>query len=183
VPLILIPQILFSGLVGVPAGVSRTIGVAMPATWAFDEIKRLSKLDTISEEGSDPQGPNQGMGLKKFIEAENDKNIAQAKTDITDYKKEAEQNSDKFEDDMEQYQEDLAKAARGQGEKPEKPEAPKLKDAPQPKDAVRQPADLSSYVDFLHPWGGRLFNALILLGMFFGLLIATLFALRSQDIG
>src|SRR5947209_19319053 len=62
VPLILIPQILFSGLVGVPQGVSKTIGTVMPATWSFDEMKRLSKLDTVSEEGSDPEGPDQGKG-------------------------------------------------------------------------------------------------------------------------
>ncbi|MDT4897687.1 MAG: transport system ATP-binding/permease protein [Acidobacteriota bacterium] len=183
VPLILIPQILFSGLVGVPTGVARVIGVGMPATWAFDEIKRLSKLDTISEEGSDPEGPNQGMGLKKYIESVNDKNIAQAKTDITNYKQEAEDNSEQFRKDMDSYQEDVEAAMRGQGEKPDKPEPPKLKDAPQPKDAVKQPEDLSSYVDFLHPWGGRLTNALILMVMFFGLLGATLIALRSQDIG
>ncbi len=183
VPLILIPQILFSGLVGVPTGVARVIGAGMPATWSFDEIKRLSKLDTISEEGSDPEGPNQGMGLKKFTEALNDKNIAQAKTDITNYKQEAEDNSEQFRKDMDTYQEDVEAAMRGQGEKPDKPEPPKLKDAPQPKDAVKEPPDLSSYVNFLHPWGGRLLNALILMGMFFGLLGATLFALRSQDIG
>ncbi|HWT03235.1 MAG TPA: FHA domain-containing protein, partial [Pyrinomonadaceae bacterium] len=183
VPLILIPQILFSGLVGVPSGTARYIGAAMPATWSFDEIKRLSKLDTISEEGSDPQGPNQGKGLKKYIESVNDKNIEQAKADITNYKKEAEENSEQFEEDMEKYQEDLAKAARGQGEKPEKPEAPALKEAPQPKDAVKQPEDLSNYVDFLHPWGDRLLDALILVVMFFGLLAGTLIVLRSQDIG
>lgn len=183
VPLILIPQILFSGLVGVPTGVARVIGVGMPATWAFDEIKRLSKLDTISPEGSDPEGPNQGKGLKKYIESVNDENIAQAKTDIRNYKQEAEDNSEKFRKDMDDYQEDLSAAMRGQGEQPEKPEAPKLKEAPEPKDAVNQPEDLSSYVDFLHPWGGRLINALILLGMFIGLLGAALMALRSQDIG
>jgi ABC-type multidrug transport system ATPase subunit/pSer/pThr/pTyr-binding forkhead associated (FHA) protein len=183
VPLILIPQILFSGLVGVPTGVARTIGAAMPATWAFDEIKRLSKLDTISEEGSDPEGPNRGMGLKKYIEFQNDQNIAQATTDINNYKQEAEDNSEQFRKEMDEYQEDLQAAARGQGERPEKPEPPKLKEAPLPKDAVKQPEDVSSYVDFLHPWGGRLLNALILLGMFFGLLGATLIALRSQDIG
>jgi ABC-type multidrug transport system ATPase subunit len=183
VPLILIPQILFSGLVGVPTGVARVIGAGMPATWAFDEMKRLSKLDTISEEGSDPEGPNRGMGLKKYIEFENDRNIAQATTDINSYKQEAEDNSERFRKDMDEYQEDVEAAMRGQGEKPDKPEPPKLKDAPQPADAVKQPEDLSSYVDFLHPWGGRLINALILMAMFFGLLGATLFALRSQDIG
>src|SRR5439155_17335293 len=44
VPLILIPQILFCGLVGVPQGASRVIGTIMPATWAFDGIKRFSTL-------------------------------------------------------------------------------------------------------------------------------------------
>jgi ABC-type multidrug transport system ATPase subunit/pSer/pThr/pTyr-binding forkhead associated (FHA) protein len=183
VPLILIPQILFSGLVGVPQGVSKTIGTVMPATWSFDQLKRLSNLDTVSEEGSDPEGPNQGKGLKKYIESLNDQNIAQSKDDIRNYKKEAEDNSEQFRKDMDKYQEDLQAAAQGRGSKPTKPEMPKLKDAPEPKDAVNQPADLSNYVDFLHPWGSRLINALILLGMFFGLLGATLFALRSQDIG
>ena len=178
VPLILIPQILFSGLVGVPQGVSKGVGAVMPATWAFDEMKRLSRLDTISEEGSDPEGPNKGMGLKKFVESENDRNIEQAKADIRDYKKEAEDNSEQFKKDMDKYQEDLRT-----GKNPDKPEAPKLKEAPEPKPAVKQPADLSNYVDFFHPWGGRLSNALILLGMFVILLGGTLVSLRSQDIG
>jgi ABC-type multidrug transport system ATPase subunit/pSer/pThr/pTyr-binding forkhead associated (FHA) protein len=183
VPLILIPQILFSGLVGVPQGVSKAIGTVMPATWAFDQLKRLSNLDTISEEGSDPDGPNQGKGLKKYIESLNNQNIAQAKEDIRNYKQEAEDNSEQFRKDMDKYQEDLQAAMQGRGSKPTKPEMPKLKAAPEPKDAVPQPDDLKNYVDFLHPWGSRLRNALILLGMFFGLLGATLFALRSQDIG
>ena len=42
VPLILIPQILFSGLVGVPVGLAKVAGVVMPAPWSFDEMKRLS---------------------------------------------------------------------------------------------------------------------------------------------
>jgi ABC-type multidrug transport system ATPase subunit/pSer/pThr/pTyr-binding forkhead associated (FHA) protein len=183
VPLILIPQILFSGLVGVPQGVSKTIGTIMPATWAFDQLKRLSNLDTISAEGSDPEGPNKGKGLKKNIESLNDQNIAQAKEDIRNYKQEAEDNSEQFRKDMDKYQEDLQDSMQGRGSKPEKPEPPKLKAAPEPKDAVPQPDDLKNYVDFLHPWGSRLLNALILLGMFFGLLGATLVALRSQDIG
>ncbi|MDQ3821150.1 MAG: ABC transporter permease, partial [Acidobacteriota bacterium] len=170
VPLILIPQILFSGLVGVPQGISKYVGAAMPATWSFDEIKRLSKLDTVSEEGSDPMGPNKGQGLKKAIEAENDRNIEQSKADIKGYKKEAEDNSEKFRKDMDKYQDDLRTAMASGGSTPKKPEMPKLKPAPEPKEAVKLPEDLSNYVDFLHPWGGRLSNALILLGMFFGLL-------------
>src|SRR5207237_3089498 len=60
VPLILIPQILFSGLVGVPQGASKVIGTLMPATWAFDGLKQFSTLDTLDEEGSNPKGRNGG---------------------------------------------------------------------------------------------------------------------------
>ena len=38
VPLILIPQILFCGLVGVPQNTARVISTVVPATWAFDGI-------------------------------------------------------------------------------------------------------------------------------------------------
>ena len=48
VPLVLIPQIVFSGLIGVPAGVARVIGLAMPATWAFDGMKQLSGLTSCA---------------------------------------------------------------------------------------------------------------------------------------
>lgn len=184
VPLILIPQILFSGLVGVPQGVAKTIGTVMPATWSFDQMKRLSQLDTISAEGSDPEGPNKGEGLKKYIESVNNQNIAEARDDIRKYRQEAEDNAEKFRKEMDEYQDNLEAFMQGSGSKPTKPdEMPKLKAAPEPKDAEPQPDDLKNYVDFLHPWGGKLTNALILLGMFFGLLGATLFALRSQDIG
>src|SRR5204862_1864160 len=79
VPLILIPQILFSGLVGVPQNTARVIGTLMPATWAFDGVKRFSTLDTLDEEGSDSDGDNKGRGLYKHIEDLNDENISQAR--------------------------------------------------------------------------------------------------------
>src|SRR4029078_935164 len=55
IPLILIPQILFSGLVGIPTGVSKAIGVIMPATWAFDEMKRLSDLNVLRAKDADEE--------------------------------------------------------------------------------------------------------------------------------
>ena len=67
VPLILIPQILFSGLVGVPQNTARVISTVMPATWAFDGVKRFSTLDTLDEEGSDPDGENKGRGLYQHV--------------------------------------------------------------------------------------------------------------------
>jgi len=77
VPLILIPQILFSGLVGVPVGIAKVAGVVMPATWSFDEIKRLSGLDVLrgKDENAQPSAKNEGRGLFKQIEHDNDANI------------------------------------------------------------------------------------------------------------
>src|SRR5207253_6928241 len=74
VPLILIPQILFSGLVGIPEGTSKVIGLAMPATWSFDELKRLSELPVLrgADEGAEASNKNQGRGLLKQLEKEND---------------------------------------------------------------------------------------------------------------
>src|SRR2546421_3992422 len=100
VPLILIPQILFSGLVGVPQNTARVISTVVPATWAFDGIKRFSgntwdtwSLDTLDEEGSDPDRTNKGRGLYKHYEDLNDDHIAKAKEDVENYKKAAEDDS------------------------------------------------------------------------------------------
>ena len=48
VPLILIPQILLSGLVGVPSGVNKAAGLAMPAAWSFDAIKIFDARHALS---------------------------------------------------------------------------------------------------------------------------------------
>ncbi len=178
VPLILIPQILFSGLVGVPTGVSKLVGLTMPATWSFDEMKRLSGLDTLEEEGSDPNGPNEGRGVYKYVEKKNEDNIEQAKADIEKYRSDADKESRDYQDKMETYLTDMQRGVSG-----EKPAAPELAPAPKIQEAVKIPEDLSNYVNFLHPWGHTLLNPIVLLIMFFGLIIATIIALRSQDIG
>lgn len=177
VPLILIPQILFSGLVGVPKGASRLIGTVMPATWAFDGLKQFSTLDTLEEEGSDPDGENQGRGLFKHYEDLNDQNIAKARADVAQYKKDAERDSKDYEQRMKDYIEDM-KAGR----QSDQPKAPVLKPVPQVPDAQKVPEDLSNYISFLHPWGYWLLDPIVLLIMFFGLVIATIITLRAQDI-
>src|SRR6266567_1953589 len=128
VPLILIPQILFSGLVGVPQGWSKAVGTLMPATWAFDEIKRLSTLDTLrgKDENAEPAGKNEGRGLYKQIEHENDSNILDTQQRINEYKSDAEKRSSDFEKDTEEYQKALLK-----GESPAKPTMPKPGPAPE----------------------------------------------------
>ena len=180
VPLILIPQILFSGLVGVPVGISRLAGVVMPATWSFDEMKRLSGLDVLrgKDENAEPAGKNEGRGLYKQIEHENDANIQDTQQRINEYKADAEKRSSDFENDTEQYQKALMK-----GESPAKPTAPKPGPAPEVAKATKIPDDLSGFVDFLHPWGGHWTNLGVLLTMIFVFLGSTGIALRTQDIG
>lgn len=179
VPLILIPQILFSGLVGVPVSFAKVVGVVMPATWSFDEMKRLSGLEVLrgKDEDAEPAEDNDGRGLYKQIEHENDASIADAREKIDEYKADAERNSKDFEKKMDQYQKDLMA-----GLSPTKPTPPKLGPAPEIAEATRIPDDLSGYVDFLHPWGGHFTNLAVLFTMLFVFLGATGISLRAQDI-
>jgi ABC-type multidrug transport system ATPase subunit/pSer/pThr/pTyr-binding forkhead associated (FHA) protein len=177
VPLILIPQILFSGLVGVPQNTARVISTVIPATWAFDGIKRFSTLDTLDEEGSDPDGANKGRGLYKHYEDLNDDHIVKAKEDVENYKKSAEDDSKEYERKMKDYVKDLQSGIQST-----QPAAPKLKPVPEIHDADKIPEDVSNYINFLHPWGNIILDPFVLLLMFFGLVIATVIALRAQDI-
>jgi ABC-type multidrug transport system ATPase subunit/pSer/pThr/pTyr-binding forkhead associated (FHA) protein len=177
VPLILIPQILFSGLVGVPQSTAKVIGTLMPATWAFDGLKQWSTLDTLDEEGSDPEGENKGRGLYKHYEDLNDEHINGARDDVANYKKDAEDDSKEYEKKMKDYVKDLQS-----GQQATQPAAPKLKAAPEVHPAEKIPEDLSSYINFLHPWGNKIIDPLVLIVMFFSLVIAAIVTLRAQDI-
>ena len=184
VPLILIPQILFSGLVGVPQNTARAISTVIPATWAFDGIKRFSgntwdtwSLDTLEEEGSDPDRENKGRGLYKHVQDVNDENITKARADIEQYKKDAEDKMKDYEDKMKSYLEQAPYNPNLQ-----RPASPKLGKAPDIPAAQKIPEDLSNYINFKHPWGNAALDPLVLIVMFFGLVIATLIALKSQDI-
>jgi len=178
VPLILIPQILFSGLVGVPTGMNKVAGLLMPATWSFDTIKRFSTLDTLEEEGADASGKTKGLGLYKYIETENDKIISDAKSNIEEYRADAKKDTDKYKDDMTEYLNAIK-----QGQSATEPKQPEMKPAPEIKPAVKIPENLSGYVNFLHPWMNEILNQLVLMLMFFMLVVATLIVLRLQDIG
>jgi ABC-type multidrug transport system ATPase subunit/pSer/pThr/pTyr-binding forkhead associated (FHA) protein len=177
VPLILIPQILFSGLVGVPVNTARVIGTLMPATWAFDGLKRWSWLDTLDEEGSFPDGDNKGRGLYKHYEDINDEHIASARDDVANYKKDAEADSKEYERKMKDYVRDLQS-----GQQATQPAAPRLKPPPEVHGAEKIPENLSNYVNFLHPWGNIFLDPLVLILMFFSLVIAAIVTLRAQDI-
>jgi ABC-type multidrug transport system ATPase subunit len=172
VPLILIPQILFSGLVGVPTGINKVAGLIMPATWSFDTMKRFSTLDTLKEEGADESGETRGVGYYKYVEQENDKLIADSRKKIDDYKAKSEQKMKDYEKEM---KDDLAA-----GQRPG--DMPKLDAAPKIGDPKKIDKNLSAYVNFLHPWMNEVLNQIVLMIMFFMLVIATLIVLRMQDI-
>lgn len=169
VPLILIPQILFSGLVGVPTGLSKVAGLAMPATWSFDTMKRFSTLDTLEQEGSEENARTKNTGYYKSIEQENDKVIADTKEKLEDYKKDSEKKVNDY----------VNQLRAGQN-----PPTLKLDDPPQISDASKiDKKQVSRHVNFLHPWMNEVLNQLVLMIMFFMLVIATLIVLRLQDIG
>ncbi len=168
VPLILIPQILFSGLVGVPSGINQVAGLLMPAAWSFDTMKRFSTLDTLEEEGADPAGKTGGLGLYKFTERENEKIIDDSRKNLENYQKDAEE---KFR----QYDREL----RGGGN----PALPKPDEPPAIPGAKKIPEDLSGYITFLNPWMNEVVNQIVLMLMFGILVIVTLIVLRIQDIG
>lgn len=179
VPLILIPQILFAGLVTVPTGVSKVIGATMPATWSFDEVKRLSSLDTLKEEGSDPNGPNKGRGLYRHTEELNSENVTNARNQIEDYSKRVSEalsqqdrgtKSSTSSTDMNSASEVKSRENRQIGSPPSIPTPVEIND------------NLSGYVSFKHPWGGLIRNPAILFTMLFTLSLATLIALRVKDV-
>lgn len=179
VPLILIPQILFAGLVTVPSGVSRVIGAAMPATWSFDEMKRLSSLDTLKQEGSDPRGPNQGRGLYQHIKDLNAENAASARKQLDDYSQRVGENP--------KAQDRKSNRAPLASESPGSTTAAKLPDPtiglpPLIPDPQNINENLSAYVSFKHPWGGVVLNPAILFAMLFGLLLAITIILRAKDV-
>ena len=177
VPLILIPQILFSGLVGIPSGLNKVAGLAMPATWAFDTMKRFSGLDVLREDGekdaADKDCSKEPCGLYKDVEYQNKQIIKKAEKDIATYKDDAKKDMDNYKDEMDDFMKNPS------GTRPKQPE---LKAVPKIDPAKEVPKDLSGYVDFLHPWMDEILNQLVLMLMFFMLVVAALIALRMQDI-
>lgn len=178
VPLLLIPQILFCGLVGVPFGAARVVGTLMPATWSFDELKQLSSLDTLRQEGSKVNGVNVGRGLFKHTEEENDKRLQDARSTAEDQKRQAEKNLKDYERRMKEY---LNSVASGHGAGVSPPVLPEVHQSPSIPDVKKLGEDFSEYVTFKHPWGGVFIDAGILMAMFFSLLIMTLIAMRTRD--
>lgn len=167
VPLVLIPQILLSGIFGVPNNVSRPLSLAVPAAWSFDTMKRFSTLATLEPEGATPGDATAGRGLYKQVEEENDAILEKARRDLDEYQSKTETKLKKYDDD------------RTAGLSPPRPV---LDEMPAVPNAKKIPDDLSPYVTFLHPWMNEVLNQLVLMLMFSVLAIATLIVLRIKDI-
>jgi ABC-type multidrug transport system ATPase subunit len=163
VPLVLVPQLLFSGLVGVPSGVGEAVGLVMPASWSFDSMKRFSTLDTL-----EPEGSEDGRGLYGRIEDKNDAVIAEARRNVDESRAKLQRKVDVIWEALE--------AGEPAGLKPG------IGDPPVIGAAERVPADLSAYVRFKHPLMGTFVNLLVLLLMFGMLTLGTLAILRMKDI-
>jgi hypothetical protein len=175
VPLLLIPQILFCGLVGVPTGPSRYVGAVMPATWSFDEMKRLSNLDTLRAEGSDPNGPNKGVGLYKHLEESNLKAVQKTRTALDDYRR-------KSNESLADYDRRIKSLiARGDSAALSSQPSVSVGTPPLIPEPETMREDLSSFVTFKHSWGGLVLNPSVLLAMFLMFVSATLIILRAQD--
>ena len=169
VPLMLIPQIVFSGLIGVPAGAAKVIGLAMPTTWAFDEMKQLSGLQVLRDDGDG--------GLYKDIERLNQGNVTTARQRIDALQRERAQAHAAYEASTRDY---LRRVRQGDATAV-MPKVPESHDLPSIPDAQKVPDDLSRYVDFKHPWMNPYLNPVVLALMFVGLALGTALALRSQD--
>ena len=176
VPLILIPQILLCGLVGVPHGLSRIAGAAMPATWSFDQMKRLSTLDTLQKEGSDPSGANEGLGLFDHIEKSNETKLQDARKQLEDYSKRV---NESLKDYDRRVKSSIASGDVNSIASAKPPAA--LGTPPQLPNYEGVTDDVRNYVTFKHPWGGVFINTAVLLTMAFVFLAATLAVLRLQD--
>lgn len=176
VPLILIPQILFSGLLGVPHGVSRFVGLAMPTTWAFESVKRFSGLDTLREEGAKLRGATGGAGLYKFVEKENENLVAQARADYEKYGEEMKEKMHVYQRAGRNHLQNVSK-----GIPSTEPTPPEFGSAPSISEAKKIPNDLSDYVEFQHSWINVLTAQIALAVMFGFLILLTMRSLKRSD--
>jgi len=141
-------------------------------------MKRLSTLDTLKEEGSNPRGKNEGRGLLEHVKELNTRNIKEARHQLEDY---SERTAEEIKDREKKLAEYL-RSGRGTAASAGPPPAPVTIGSPP---SIPEPQeindDLSDYVTFLHPWGSIALDTGVLLLMLSGFMIATLIALRVKD--
>ncbi|MBX3299731.1 MAG: FHA domain-containing protein [Acidobacteria bacterium] len=163
VPLILIPQMIFSGIVGVPSGISKPLMLLFPSAWSFDAMKRFSGLDTLEPEGADPGGATRGLGLYRSVEVQNDKVADDARRAFDAYRADVEKSIQESKD---------AKNAGLEVNLDKPPEMPDIGPV------AKIPSDLSGYITYKHPWMNAFADQLALMLMFLLSIFAAGLTLR-----
>ena len=167
VPLLLIPQILFSGLVGVPKGIAKVAGATMPVTWSFDQMKRFSKLQSLNEEGS----------IAIFLEAKSKQQTEAVQLELQQFNSEVDRAVGDYGRRTEEYMTN-ARSITGL----ERPKPPVVPTVPHVSPAQAED-DLKEFVSFTHPWGSTVINSLVLFLMLAVMIVGTITMLRLQDKG
>ena len=122
-------------------------------------------------------------GLYKHIEEQNDQNIQQARQQVEDRRRESQDRLKAYDRELKKYLASGSGAGAGASSGSGPPPAPTLGPAPTIPEAEKIKDDLSGYVSFMHPWGTIALDPAVLVFMFFGLVIATVVALRAKDSG
>ncbi len=170
VPLVLIPQILFGGLLLPNEGSAKAVSFVMPAMWSYDALKRAGvtwgQLGVLRGHDDDDE-----VGEIGRIKAQNQKAIADFKHALSEYRRRQQAKFDTYKTEMEDF-------LRSGGSPPN---SPTLEPEPTAPEVKYLPADQSRFVGFLNDFG-RLWLDLVVLGVFFVLLTAlTALALCRKD--
>lgn len=172
VPLVLIPQILFGGLLLPNEGLAKGMSLAMPAMWSYDALKRIGVRQA-------------GLGVLRGVDGEDDptSEIGRIKQKnqqaVDDFKEQLEAYRKRQQQRLDEYKNDLEGFLRTGGVRPD---MPKLEKAPEAPRIEYPPEDKSRFVGFLNDFGSLLLDVGMLMGMFLTLLFLTMLVLRSKDI-
>lgn len=172
VPLILIPQILFGGLLLPNKGISKGIGMVMPAMWSYDLLKRVGLEENGMKQLRGHESEDDPSGEIGRIKRDNTKKVDDFKEELTEYRKRQQRK-------IEDYKEDAENSIRnGQS----KPDLPQLDPEPEAPKIEYPPEDKSKFVGFVNDFGTIPLNLGVLGGFFFLLLLTTAIILRSKDV-
>jgi len=172
VPLVLIPQILFGGLLLPNEGVAKGVSLVMPAMWSYDALKRIGVKQAGLGVLRGVEGDDDPAGEVGRIKQKNQQAIDSFKEQIDAYRRQQQQR-------LEEYKNDLESFLRVGGVRPD---MPKLEEAPEAPRIEHLPEDKSRFVGFLNDFGSLLLDVGVLMGMFLTLFFLTMLVLRSKDI-
>lgn len=172
VPLVLIPQILFGGLLLPNEGMAKGVGLVMPAMWSYDALKRIGVEQAGLGVLRGTRGEDDPGGEIGRIKQKNQQAVDDFQEQLDAYRKRQQQRLDEYKDDLEAF-------LRVGGVRPA---MPTLEEAPEAPRIEYPPEDKSRFVGFLNDFGRLWLDVGVLIGMFLTLLALTMLVLRSKDI-